>query len=67
MQNLDRKTLREEKIGSPRHRWAYNIKINLKEIGCTDVDRIFLTLVKERWQTVLNAVMNFWVHKLRKI
>ena len=30
--------------GGPRHRWEYNIKINLQEVGCGRMDLIDTTL-----------------------
>ena len=33
---------RKELIRRPRRRWEENIKMNLKEIGCEDVDWIDL-------------------------
>jgi 3-oxoacyl-ACP reductase-like protein len=34
---------REGPLGRPKHRWEINVKIDLTEIGCEDVDWIHLT------------------------
>jgi hypothetical protein len=40
-----------------RHRWENNIKMDLREIGWEVVDHI--NLAKDKWQTLVNMVMNF--------
>jgi hypothetical protein len=47
-------------LGRPRHRWEDNIKMNLQEVGW-DMDWIELALDRDRWRTVVNAVMNLRV------
>jgi hypothetical protein len=42
----------------PRHRWEDNIKINLQEVGCGDMDWIELAQDRNRWWAIVNAVMN---------
>jgi hypothetical protein len=44
-----------------RHRWIYNIKMDLLEIGLSVVDWIGLAQDRYRWRALLNAVMNLWV------
>ena len=46
-------------VGGPRHRWVDNIRVNLQEVGCGYVDWIGLAQGRDRWQTLVNAVMNF--------
>jgi len=48
-------------LRSPRLRWEDNIKMDLQEVGCGGVDWIELTQERDRWQALLNAVMNLWV------
>jgi hypothetical protein len=48
-------------IGRPRHRWEDNITIDLQEVGCEDMDWIYLAQDRDRWWAVGNAVMNLWV------
>jgi hypothetical protein len=46
---------------SPRLRWEYNIKMDLQEVGCRDVDWIELAKNKDRWRALVKAVMIFRV------
>ena len=48
-------------LGRPRCRWEGNIKMDLQEVGCGDVDWIELARDRDRWRALVNAVMNFWV------
>jgi len=53
----------EEKIplGRPRHGWEDNIKMDLQEVVCGGVDWIDLAQDRNRWQALVNAVMNLQV------
>jgi hypothetical protein len=42
----------------PRRRWEDNIKIDLQEVGCGDVDWIELAQDRERWRALVTAVIN---------
>ena len=42
----------------PRCRWEGNIKIDLYEVGCGYMDWIELIQDKDRWWTLVNAIMN---------
>ena len=35
--------------------------MNLHVVGCGDMDWIELAQDRDRWQTLVNAVMNLWV------
>jgi hypothetical protein len=48
-------------LGRLRRRWEDNIKMDLKEIGFGDVDWIHLAQVRDRWQALVNTVMNLRV------
>jgi hypothetical protein len=48
-------------LGRPRHRWEDNIKMDLWEVECGGVDWIGLAQDRDRWQELVNAVMNLWV------
>jgi len=45
-------------LGRPRLRWEDNVKIDLQEVGCGDMDWIELAQDKERWRALVNEVMN---------
>jgi hypothetical protein len=48
-------------LRKPRHRWEYNIKMDLQEVGCGGMDWIGLGQDRERWRAIVNEVMNFRV------
>jgi len=48
-------------LGKPRSRWEDNIKKDIQEVGCKDMDWIELAQNKDRWRALVNAVMNLWV------
>ena len=48
-------------LGRPRHKWVDNIRMNLQEVGCGYVDWIGLAQDRDRWRTLVSAVMNFRV------
>jgi hypothetical protein len=48
-------------IGRPMLRWEYNIRMDLKEIRWESVDLIHVTQDWDRWQALVNTVMNLRV------
>ena len=46
--------------GKPRNRWK-DIKIDLQAVGWGGMDWIGLAQDKDRWQALMNAVMNLKV------
>ena len=48
-------------LGKPRRRWVDNIKMYLQEVGCGYVDWIGLAQDRDRWRTLVSAVMNLRV------
>ena len=48
-------------LGRPRRRWENNIKMDLQEVGCGGMDWIDLAQDRDRWRTLVNAVMNLRV------
>ena len=45
----------------PRRRWVNNIRMDLQEMGCGYVDWIGLAQDRDRWRTLVNAVVNLQV------
>ena len=45
-------------LGRPRRRWEENIKIDLQDLGCKDMDWIDLAQDRDKWWALVNAVMN---------
>jgi hypothetical protein len=48
-------------LGRPRRRWGDNVRMDLVEVGWSDVDWIGLAQDRERWRAVVNPVMNLRV------
>ena len=48
-------------LGRPRRRWEDNIKMDLQEVGCGCMDSIELASDRDRWQALVNVVMNLRV------
>ena len=48
-------------LGSPRRRWVDNIRTDLQEVGCGHMDWIRLPQYRDRWRTLVSAVMNLRV------
>jgi hypothetical protein len=45
-------------LGRPRGRWVNNIKMDLREIGWTDMGWIDLAQDRNRWRALVNKAMN---------
>jgi hypothetical protein len=48
-------------LARPRHRWLDNIRMDLVEMGCGDVDWIGLAQDRDRWRALVNSVLNLRV------
>ena len=48
-------------LGRPRRRWVDNIRMDLQEVGCRYINRIGLAQDRDRWRTLVSAVMNLRV------
>ena len=51
----------KRQLGRPRRRWVDNIRMALQEVGCGYVDWIGLAQDRDRWRTLVSAVMNLQV------
>ena len=47
----------KEPLVRPRRRWVDNIRMDLQEVGCGHVDWIGLAQDRNRWRTLVSAVM----------
>jgi len=48
-------------LRSPRRIWVDNIRMYLQEVGCRYMDWIGWAQDRDRWRTLVSAVMNLWV------
>jgi len=48
-------------LGRPRRRWVDNIRMDLQEMACGYMDWIGLAQDRDRWRTLVSAVMNLRV------
>ena len=51
----------KRQLERPRRRWANNIKMDLKEVGCGGMNWIELARDRDRWRALVNEVMNLRV------
>ena len=49
------------RLGRPRLRWVDNIRMDLQEVGCGYMDWIGLAQDRDKWRTLVSAVMNLRV------
>jgi len=52
---------RKRPLGRPRHRWVDNIRMDLQEVGCGYMDWIGLAQDRDRWRTLVSALMSLMV------
>ena len=45
-------------LGRTKRRWEDNIKMDLQEVGCEGMDWIDVSQDRNRWQALVNAVIN---------
>jgi hypothetical protein len=48
-------------LGRPKHRCEGNIKMDLQDVGLGGVNRIAVAQDRDRWQALVNGVMNLQV------
>ena len=52
---------RKRPLERTRRRWEDNIKTDSQEVGCGGIVWIERAQDMDRWRSLVNAVMNFWV------
>ena len=52
---------RKRPLKRPRRRWMGNIRMDLREVGCGYMDWIGMAQDRDRWRTLVSAVMNLRV------
>jgi hypothetical protein len=57
LQRFGGENCREEQLERTSCRWEDNIKVDLTEIGCEDMDQILLALNKGQWLFVVHIVI----------
>ena len=55
------RNLRERQLFRPRQRWVDNIKMDLQEVGLAAWNGLVWLRI-DRWQALVNALMNLQVH-----
>jgi hypothetical protein len=55
------KPQRKRPLGRPRRRWDDNIKIDLRVIGWSGMDWVYLAQDRNHWRSLMNAVMTLGV------
>jgi hypothetical protein len=48
-------------LGRPRDGWENSNKLDVKEIGCEDVDWLHVAQDRDQWQVLVNTAMNLRV------
>jgi len=51
----------KRRLGKPRRGWVDNIRMNFQAVGCGYMDWTGLAQDRDRWRTLVSAVMNFRV------
>jgi len=51
----------KKQLGRPKHRWVDNIKIDLQEVVCRDMDWFDVAQDRDKWRALVNAAMNLRV------
>jgi hypothetical protein len=52
-------------LGRLKHRWEYNIKMDLQEVGGGCVDWMELAQDRDRWRALVSTLRNLRVPKMR--
>jgi hypothetical protein len=57
IQNFGQKPEGKRSLGTRRHKWKGNVRIDLKEMVWEGVDWIHLAEDQDQWQALVNTVM----------
>jgi hypothetical protein len=55
---LVRKTQGKKAFGRPKRKWENDIKMEFIEIGCKDVNCIYVAQDMDQWRTLVNTALN---------
>jgi hypothetical protein len=55
------KTEEKRALGRHRRRWEDNIKMDLQEVGCGNMDWVDMAQDRDRWRALVSTVMNLRV------
>jgi hypothetical protein len=47
-------------LGRPIHMWVDNIKMDLRDIGCSGINWINLAEDRDQWRALVNTAIHFW-------
>jgi hypothetical protein len=47
--------------GKPKHKWANDVKMCVTEMGWEGLNWMHLAQDRDKWQALVNTVMNLWV------
>jgi len=61
IQGFGGETCGKETTVENRHKWEYNIKIDLQEVGCGGMEWIELAQDRDSWRALLNEILNLRV------
>jgi hypothetical protein len=61
MQGLTGKLAGKRPLGTPRHRWEDNIKVDIKETEWAGMDYFNLVQDSDKSQAVVCTVMDLWI------
>ena len=61
IQGFGERTEGKRPLGRHRHRWEYNIKMDVQEVECGGMDWIELAQHRDRWRALVGTVRDFWV------
>jgi len=61
VQDFGEKSVEKRPLGRPMRRWEDKIMMDLQEVGCGGMDRIYVAQDRDRWRALVSEVMNLGV------